>query len=250
MNIDFTGQTVLVTGATRGIGKAIADELQVAGANLILTGANPSRVKALNEDCQRNGVSNVRYERVDFDDDGSLDSFLERLENEARIDACINNAGINRINPIGETLREDLDMVYRVNLRAPHLVCQAVSKVMKRQHYGRIVNIASIWSVITKPQRSVYTATKFGLVGLTKTVAVDLAPYNILANAVSPGFVLTDMTRTMLSNEERDRLAAQVPIGRFAEPSEIAKIVLFLASNVNTYITAQNIVADGGFVSV
>ena len=121
---------------------------------------------------------------------------------------------------------------------------------MKDRHYGRVINIASIFSVISKPKRALYSMTKFGLCGLTVASALGLAPYNVLVNSVSPGFVLTDMTRSILSQEEMKELSSQVPLGRFAKPEEISKLILFLASDLNTYLTAQNIVVDGGFTNV
>jgi len=250
MEIDFSGQTVLVTGATRGIGAAIADAFRDANANLIVTGTNPDAIAELNRQAKADGVENIRYLAVDFSDNASLDAFLGAIDKEERIDVCVNNAGINRINAIDEILVEDLDAVLDVNLRAPFLVCRSVTRLMKKAGYGRIVNIASIWSVISMPGRSVYAATKFGLVGMTKTLAAELGASNILVNAVSPGFVETEMTASTLSQDERNALASQVPMNRFAKPEEIAKVVLFLASDQNTYLTGQNIVVDGGFVSV
>ena len=250
MHLDFSDKTVLVTGATRGIGRAIADAFQEANATLILTGTKPDEIDKLNQENQVAGLSNVRYQQVDFRDRQSIESFLGNLEKEDRIDVCVNNAGINRLNPIDEILTEDLDAMLDVNLRAPFLVCRAVTKLMKAANYGRIVNIASIWSVITKPERSIYTATKFGLAGMTKTLAAELGSSNILVNAVSPGFVETEMTASTLSAQEIQDLSAQVPVKRFAQPEEIAKVVLFLSSDQNTYLTGQNIVVDGGFVSV
>lgn len=250
MQLDFAGRTVLVTGATRGIGAAIADAFRAANANLIVTGTNPDAIAELNRQAKADGIENMRYLAVDFSDSASLDAFLGAIDKEERIDVCVNNAGINRINAIDDILVEDLDAVLDVNLRAPFLVCRSVTRLMKKAGYGRIVNIASIWSVISKPGRSVYAATKFGLVGMTKTLAAELGASNILVNAVSPGFVETEMTASTLSQDERNALASQVPMNRFAQPEEIAKVVLFLASDQNTYLTGQNIVVDGGFVSV
>jgi NAD(P)-dependent dehydrogenase (short-subunit alcohol dehydrogenase family) len=246
MNLDFSGKKVLITGATSGIGEAIAEEFAHLGADLILTGHLAEEVEEFN----RCGAKNRRYLHVEFTNEDSLNRFLEEIEGEERIDVCVNNAGINRNNPIEDVLREDLDALLQINLRAPFLVSQAVGRVMKRTGYGRIVNIASIWGVITRARRSAYTTTKSGLVGMTRTVAVDLAPYNVLVNAVSPGFVMTELTRNTVPEEERKQLASMVPVNRFAQPEEIAKVVLFLASEINTYITGQNIVVDGGFVSV
>ena len=250
MHIDFTGMTALVTGATRGIGAAIAEALRKANADLILTGTKPEEMERRNKENEAAGVTNVEYRAADFSDRDSLDAFIETLEREKRIDVCVNNAGINKLNPIDKILTEDLDAVMDVNLRAPFLVCKAVSKLMKNAQYGRIINIASIFGVVTRPERSVYTATKFGLIGMTKTMAAELAPHNILVNSVSPGFVETDMTAINLSSADKQELCDQVPIHRFAQPEEIAKVVLFMASDQNTYLTGQNIVVDGGFVSV
>lgn len=248
MNIDFEGQVVVVTGATRGIGKQLADDFEELGAQLIVTGTDPAEVDALN---RASGKRRRRtYHAVDFRHADSLKGFVDELARAERIDVCINNAGINRLNPIDETLDEDLREIMAVNVEAPVLITRAVSRVMKRHNYGRIVNISSIWGSIGKPKRSVYSVSKFAIRGLTVGAAVDLAPYNVLVNTVSPGFVLTDLTRQNLSEQEISELARQVPVGRFAEPAEIAKAVLFLASAENTYITGQNLVVDGGFVHV
>ena len=250
MQLDFSNKTVLVTGATRGIGAAIAQDFNRCGAKLILTGTKVDQIAELNRENKDKGITNIEFRQVDLGDRNSVDAFLAGIEAEERIDVCVNNAGINRLNPIDKILTEDLDAMTEINLRAPFLICRTVSKLMKRANHGRIVNIASIWSVVTKSGRSVYSASKFGLVGMTKTLAADLGPNNILVNAVSPGFTLTELTQTNMPAEEQKRIAEQVPLKRFAQPEEIAKAVLFLASDMNTYITGQNIVVDGGFVSV
>ncbi len=250
MKIDFQGQTVLITGATRGMGKQFAADFAGLGANLILTGTDQDKIDALNREASRDQQATKRYYAVDFTKGDSTTSFIEAINTYKKIDVCINNAGINRINFIGEVLLQDWKDMLNVNLEAPFLVTRAVSALMKRNGYGRIVNIASIFGVISKAKRSVYTTTKFALRGLTTTSAIDLAPYNILVNAVSPGFVLTELTRSILSEKEMKDLASQVPLGRFAEPEEISRVVLFLASSANTYLTGQNIVVDGGFTDV
>lgn len=250
MNVDFEGQTVLVTGATRGMGKQFADDFAKLGANLILTGTDKDKIETLNREAKRDGQLARKYYAVDFANAESTKAFIEAIEPYQKIDVCINNAGINRINFIDETLLEDWKEILAVNLEAPFMITRAVSKLMKKNHYGRIVNIVSIFGVISKAKRSVYTTTKFGLRGLTVASAIELAPYNVLVNSVSPGFVLTELTKSILSEEEMKNLAAQVPIGRFAKSDEISSVVLFLASSLNTYLTGQNIVVDGGFVNV
>ena len=248
--INFSGKVVLITGATRGIGAALARDFHAAGAELILTGTDSKQINKLNQNNADAGVTNIRYIQADFADTASLQCFLDEIAHCKRIDVCINNAGTNRIDFIDSTKVEDYDLLSQVNLRAPFLISRQVSRLMKQANYGRIVNIASIWSVITKPKRSIYSTTKFGLVGMTKAVAADLGAYNVLVNAVSPGFTMTELTESVLSDKEIQELSAQIPVKRFAMPEEISKVVLFLSSDLNTYITGQNIVVDGGFVSV
>lgn len=238
MKIDFEGQVVLITGGTRGIGREIAAEYAALGAETIITGRDEF------------AGGDFHFLSVDFTDAASVDAFLSRLESMDRIDVLVNNAGINRINPIDETKREDWEAIRAVNLDGPFLVTRAVSRIMKRQRYGRIVNIASIFGVISKAGRVLYSMSKYGLRGLTVGSAIDLAPYGVLVNTVSPGFVQTELTRSILSQAEIEELARQVPVGRFAEPAEIARVVLFLTSRQNTYLTGQNIVVDGGFIDV
>lgn len=137
-----------------------------------------------------------------------------------------------------------------VNLKAPFLITKTVGRKMKRQGYGRIVNIASVFGVVSREQRAAYSSSKFALRGLTMAVSNELARHNVLVNAVSPGFILTDLTRRILSEQEIVDLAQQIPMRRFGKPEEIAKVVLFLASSMNTYLTGQNIIVDGGYVNV
>lgn len=237
---------VLVTGATRGIGAAIADAFAAEGAQVIRTGTHADEVAEL----QKNAPKGTTYVQADFADAKSLDKFLAHVAGLGRLDVCVNNAGINIIKPLDDVTAADFDKVAAIDYRAPFLVAQAAARVMRRAKRGHIVNVASIWSVITKKGRTSYSAAKTGLVGLTRALAVELGGDGILVNCISPGFVMTDLTRRSLNEAEIAALAAQVPMGRFAEPAEIARVVSFLASEGNTYLTGQNIVVDGGFTNV
>ena len=245
--LDFTGQTALVTGATRGIGKQVADDLYSLGAVVVGTGTDAAKVSELNDTL---GDERRSFLAVDFTDEKSTDAFLEKIGRYEKIDVCINNAGINRVNPIDEVSTEDFDDIMNVNLRGPFLVLREVSRIMKKNGYGRVVNISSIFGVISKEGRSTYSATKFGLRGLAAAASVELARHGVLVNTVSPGFVVTDMTKEILGAAEMERLASDVPAGRLATADEISRVVIFIASSLNTYMAGQNIIVDGGYVNV
>jgi len=244
--MEFSEQTILVTGATRGIGLAIAVELRKRGARVIGTGTRDtaSRMKG-NEETQ-----GVEWLDVDLSDGPSLQEFLVKVQELGPIDGLINNAGINRIKSFSDITSEDYETLMDINLKAPYFLCQAIGGQMAKQGSGRILNIASIWSVVTKSQRALYSASKAGLVGMTRGLAVELGPRGVLVNALSPGFVLTDLTRESLSEQEMKDLSAQIPLRRMADPLDIAKTACFLVSEENNYITGQNLVADGGFTIV
>jgi 3-oxoacyl-[acyl-carrier protein] reductase len=163
------------------------------------------------------------------------------------IDICINCAGINVIGDLHTISEETYDDIMQINVKAPFLISQYVSGYMKSGYTGKIVNISSIWGEKTISKRLCYTTSKAALIGMTKTLAVELAKYNILVNTVSPGFTDTDLTRSILSKSAINELIEKVPLQRMASPDEIANTVLFLSSDLNSYITGQNIIIDGGF---
>lgn len=249
MKLNFEGKTILVTGGTRGIGKQIVDDLSSLGAKLLITGTLLEEIEELNADSNSKN-SNKKYYCLNILKEGSLENFLKQLSEIERVDGIVNNAGINRLNFIHEALTQDWNDMVAVNLTAPFHIINALSSKMIENRYGRIVNIASIFSKISKERRSVYSATKFGINGLTVGCSNDLARHNIFVNTVSPGFVLTDLTRKNLSEAEMYDLAQQVPAKRLANVEDISTVVLFLLSDLNKYLTGQNIIVDGGFTNV
>ena len=247
MNLNFKNKTVIITGGTRGIGKSLVKIFTDVGANVIITGTK--KYNSVNLDLLKNN-SKIQYSQLDYSSDKSVKQFIHLVSDLDRVDVLINNAGVNKIDNISKISVDDWDWINTINLKGPFLLTQVVSEIMKKQKSGKIINIASIFSVISKVKRAVYSATKWGLIGFTKAVALELAPFNIQVNAVSPGFVDTDLTRKILGLENMKQLEETIPQGRLANPDEIANVVLFLCSAQNTYITGQNIVVDGGFTSV
>tara|TARA_R110001592_G_scaffold42007_2_gene136685 strand:+ start:2728 stop:3402 length:675 start_codon:yes stop_codon:yes gene_type:complete len=219
---DFSDKTILVTGGTGGIGSAVAALFDQFKGNVIVTNSKLANFKS-NE---------------------SVSRLLEELPD---IDIWVNCAGINTIDELHNIKEEDFDNIMQVNVKAPFLIAKHISKHMKKQQSGKIVNIASIWGEKTISKRLSYTTSKAALIGMTKTLAVELAKYNIQVNTVSPGFTNTKLTNSILTKAQIKKLVSSVPLGRMANPDEIARIVMFLCSSQNTYITGQNIIVDGGF---
>lgn len=236
-------EIILITGATRGIGSAIAKSFASPKTKLILTGTK----KLPEYDLEHTDIPNFEYVQTDFSDSASLNDFISYVKNLDRLDVCINNAGINIIKPLENISIQEFEKINAINYKAPFCISKAAVSVMKKRNGGHIVSIASIWSTISKSGRSLYSGAKTGLVGMTRALAVELAPFNILVNCVSPGFTLTELTRTSLSNNEIVSISSQIPLGRMADPVEMANIVRFLCSRENTYLTGQNIIVDGGF---
>jgi 3-oxoacyl-[acyl-carrier protein] reductase len=250
MKIDLTNKTALITGATRGIGKSTAYCFHQAGANLILTGTNQQEIENLNKENKRKGIFNIQYLQADFSNAVSTEMFLRKLDEVNQIDICVNNAGVNKVNDFIDTTIEEFNWINEINLNIPYRILKVVGPKMIENKYGRIVNIASIWSIVTRHGRSMYTSSKNALVGLTKTLAIEWASCNVLVNAVSPGFTITELTKTTNSIEELIAIEKLIPLKRMAEPIEIARTVAFLCSGLNTYITGQNITVDGGYTNV
>ncbi len=249
MKFDFKNKTILITGATRGIGKQIADDLGSLGAKLLLTGTKNKEINELNKKAKLE-QSNRKYFHLDFLDKKSLKKFLIEINRTDIIHGLVNNAGINRLNKIQDSKDNDWDEMIDVNLSAPYKLIKTVANKMIRDKYGRIVNIGSIFGKISKEKRSVYSVTKFGIHGLTVGSSNDLAKYNILVNTLSPGFISTELTKKNLSEEEIKELKSLIPIKKLGSTKDISNIVVFLMSDLNLYITGQNIIADGGFTNI
>lgn len=241
LHIGFDGQLVLVTGGTRGIGKAIAETAAAAGADVVITGTGKEAPVWTHE-------SEIEYAELDFTGfewHAAAEQLVGRI---GTVQVLINNAGINVIQDIEKVDPAVLRRVLEVNLVGPTVLTSLVVPSMRQAGYGRIVNVSSIYGIGAAAGRSNYSSSKAGLIGHTRAVALDLAPDNILVNVVAPGFVETDLTRRVLGVEGMQRMTNSVPLGRMAQPSEIAIPVLFLASSHNTFITGTVVPVDGGYL--
>jgi 3-oxoacyl-[acyl-carrier protein] reductase len=217
-------RVALVTGASRGIGAAIAMVLAREGARVLA----PSRTE------------------MDLSDPESIERYMSTTEGS--IDILVNNAGINFLAGIDELDSDTLNETLQINLVAPLQLTRLVAERMRANQYGRIVNLSSIWSIVSKERRVAYAASKSAINGVTRTLALELGPHGILVNAIAPGYVNTELTRQNNSPEQVQTISDNIPLQRLAEPAEIAEIVAFLCSEKNSYMTGQVLVVDGGYV--
>ncbi len=241
----LTGKVAVVTGASRGIGKAMALELAGHGALIVASARNQELLDALVAEIVADGG-----EAVAIAGDVSIAADADRLmaqavENYGRLDILVNNAGITRDSLLIRMKEEDWDAVLDTNLKGAFLCTRAAAKVMARQKSGRIINISSVVGEMGNAGQVNYSASKAGLLGLTKATARELARRNVTVNAITPGFIVTDMTDG-LSDKARESLIAQIPLGRLGEVEDIAHSVVFLASDQAGYITGQILGVNGG----
>ena len=226
IKINFNKKKIIITGASRGIGKKICDDFKKLGAD----------------------VFSISTKNYDLSKKKDLKDLVNYISSFKKIDVLINNAAIN-YSELNKNFSENKFIkLIDINLKSAFILTKAVSKIMIKNKKGRIINIASIASERVREGRSAYSSSKFGLIGFTKTIAVELAKHNILVNAVSPGFINTEMTRTMLNEYEIKKLSNQVPMKRLGTTKDISNSIIFLCSDLNTFITGHNLIVDGGFL--
>ena len=244
MNIDLSGRTAIVTGSTRGIGRAIADALASAGARVAVVGRDQAKAT----EAAAAVAPTAQGFAADVGEPASIAALVESVEKAfGHVDILVNNAGLTRDNILFRIKDDDWDTVIDANLRGAFLAIRAASRGMIKRRWGRIINIASIVGITGNKGQANYAASKAGLIGLTKSVAKELGSRNVLVNAVAPGFIETDMTAAM-NPEARAALSGQIPLERLGSPRDIAGVVTFLASDYASYITGQTFVVDGGMV--
>ena len=236
---DLNGRVALITGATGGIGGAIARKLKEAGATVVVSGRNTAKLDAEFGD---------EYIKIPADlsaDGGAVELVMNTIEAAGKIDIVVNNAGITKDTLLMRMTDEQFDDVINTNLRSTFKICRACVMPMMKNRYGRIINMASIIGVIGGPGQANYAASKGGMIAMTKSIAAEVASRGITANCVAPGFIKTPMT-DVLSDELKKAYLAQIPAGRFGEPDDIAAACVFLASEEASYINGQTINVNGG----
>ena len=242
---ELEGKVAVVSGGSRGIGFAVAEELAAAGARVAVTARAEDRA---GQAAEALGGAGGRGYGCDVTDGEACTALVERVDEDlGPVDILVNNAGITRDNILVRLKDEDWDAVLDTNLRGAFYMMRAVARGMMKRRSGRIVNIASVVGLTGNRGQANYAASKAGLVGLTKSVAQELASRDVLVNAVAPGFVETEMTAS-LSEDARNTLFERIPLGRFGQPSNVAGAVRFLVGPAASYITGQVLVVDGGMV--
>ena len=247
LRVDLAGQVALVTGASQGLGRSIAEALAANGAAVALVARSVDKLAEVAGAIRAAGGTAEEFP-CDVAKGEEIQRVVEAVVAKlGRLDILVNNAGVTRDNLCPRMSDEEWDQVLTTNLRAPFLFIRAASRPMMQQRYGRIINVASISGLIGNAGQANYSASKAGLVGLTKTVAKELAGRKVTVNAVAPGFIASDMTAA-LGPALDDVVKARVPAKRLGEAWEIAEAVLFLASPSSGYVTAQTLVVDGGLI--
>jgi len=242
MNFNLKDKKVLITGATRGIGHSIASSFVKEGAKVTITGR-----KNINK--FKTDLEIEDYIQLDSKNSQSTISFFSTIKKMRAFDILINNLGINQIDFICNIKSKNFKEILFTNLELPFELSKIVASRMIKVKKGKILNISSIWGIVTKENRTSYSVSKSALNGLTRSLSIDLAKYNILVNSLSPGIVNTDLTNKILGSQV-NKIKSQIPLKRLAETKDISPLALFLTSDLNNYITGQNIVIDGGYTAV
>jgi 3-oxoacyl-[acyl-carrier protein] reductase len=248
LSVDLSGQVAIVTGASRGIGRAIARRLGQAGARVACVARNAEKLEETVSSIRAAGGT-ADLHACDVTDSAQVGELVERVMSESdRIDIVVNNAGITRDTLIPRMSDEEWDDVIRTNLRSVFVVTRAVTRPMMQRRYGRIINISSVSGLVGNPGQANYSASKAGIIGFTRTVAKELASRHITINALCPGFIATEMT-DVLGPALLEEAKKRVPAKRLGQPEEIAEAVVYLASPAAGYITGQVITIDGGLTA-
>jgi len=244
---DLTGKAALVTGGSKGLGKAMARGLAEAGADVMIASRSEAELRKAAEEIGEGLSVKVQWMVTDMGEREQVRRLAEEtIARLGKVDILINNAGSNQPQAIDEITDEAWDRIIELNLTSCMSLTRAVVPGMKRRGWGRIIHISSVLGVGSKERRNVYSATKAGLIGLAKASALDLGPYNITVNCLCPGPFLTDLPMSLLSEVEKQAFANRTALNRWGQPKELVGPALMLASDAGSYITGEALLVDGG----
>ena len=244
---DLTGKVALVTGGSKGLGKAMARGFAEAGANVVISSRHEEELQAAQKEIQEGTKAKVVYRVADMNDRQEVKALSKfALDTFGRVDILVNNAGGNTPQRIEDITDETWDRVVELNLTSCMALTRDLVPQMKSRKWGRIIHISSIMGLASKEARNVYSATKSALIGLARASALDLGSYGITVNCICPGPFLTDLPGKLLSPEEKAVFSSRTALGRWGEPKELAGTALLLASDAGSYITGTTITVDGG----
>jgi NAD(P)-dependent dehydrogenase (short-subunit alcohol dehydrogenase family) len=240
----------VVTGASKGLGKQMAESLAAAGATVAMVARNGDQLKEAAEGIRARGGA-AEWLAADVSDESAVAGVAEQVIGKLGVcDILVNNAGINNRKPVEDFTLAEWNHVIGVNLTGAFLLCRAFVPGMKKKKFGRILNTTSTMSHVSLPNRSVYSASKAGLLGMTKALALELASFNITANGISPGPFATEINTQLLEDPQRNReFMARIPLGRWGRPEEIGSLAVYLCSDAAGFITGTDIVIDGGWMA-
>ena len=245
MKFNLKNKIAIVTGASQGIGKIIAFELAKSGAHVVCISRNKKAIESTVDEITQNNGKASSFPCDVSDSDAFMKIILEIIEKNDKIDILVNNAGITRDSILVRMSNEDWDDVINTNLKGAFSCTKAVVRYMMKNKFGRIINITSIVGLTGNAGQANYAASKAGLIGMTKSIAKEVASRGITANCIAPGWIETSMT-DILNEEVKNKLLSQIPAGKIGSPDDIANTVIFLASDEAGYITGQTITVDGG----
>jgi gluconate 5-dehydrogenase len=247
---DLTGKVALVTGGSKGLGKAMARGFAEAGADIVISSRHPEELKRALDEILRGTKSKGKWLVADMTDRKAVDGLAkDALAAMGRIDILVNNAGSNVPQMVDEIEDDKWDRIVELNLTSCMRLTRALIPQMKERKWGRVIHISSVMGLTSKPGRSSYSATKAALIGMTRAMALDVGEFGITVNSIAPGPFLTDLPASVLSKAELDNFASRTAVGRWADPRELAGPALLLASDAGSYITGTTMLVDGGLLA-
>ena len=247
---DLSGKVALVTGGSKGLGKAMARGLAEAGADVAISSRHEEELRPALDAILKGTGRKGCYLTADLGQrEQSKQLAKQVLERMGRVDILINNAGSNKVGPVDEVSDADWDAIMELNLNSVMTLTRALVPGMKARRWGRIIHISSILGFVSKEGRGIYSATKSALIGLARSEALDLGPFNVTVNCLAPGPFLTDLPAKMLSEAEKQEFARRTALGRWGDPEELVGPALFLASDAASYVTGTTLVIDGGYLA-